>query len=309
MEFDHIRLSRFSAWVLGLVRIPVMIGAMHAMRVLFLLLLAAASACADTESRLEYLANEGVAVFHRDTTLLFDPLFRIDHGYYVLVQEATRTAMLTRATPFENVAAIFVSHYHSDHFDPVDMLQMMTVHESTRLYAPRQAIDAMRQLAAEEHRDLFDRVESIDLSYEDDPQLLHAGDISVQAFFVPHSGWPTARTDVQNIAFRVTVDDQVSVAHLGDSDPNLIHFERHEQAWHAQQTDVALPPYWFFDSRDGNDILSEVIRSRHSIGVHVPAAFSDRESIPEDLRGFDLFIEPGESRPWIRAPELPHIPE
>ena len=87
-----------------------------------LLLLAALGACKHPDSTLQYLANEGVAVFHEDTTLLFDPLFSNDYGVYALVPDSTRAALFAGAAPFEHITAVFVSHYHGDHFDPADML-------------------------------------------------------------------------------------------------------------------------------------------------------------------------------------------
>lgn len=276
-------------------------GTIAAMRTLrfYILLLVATNAYAEGESRIQYLGNEGVAVFHGSTTLLFDPLFREDYGLYTLVPDSTRDALFSGSTPFENITAIFVSHHHGDHFDPADMLRLMAGQKSTKLYAPQQAIDAMQRVAGEDDGAIFDRSDSLDLSYSDDPRKIQSGNITVEAFPIPHSGWPTARTNIQNIAFRVTVDSVASVVHLGDADPNLLHFERHEHQWRHRQVDAALPPYWFFDSRDGNSILRDIIQPGKSIGVHVPSSFAERENVPEDLRDFDLFINPGEMRSWL----------
>jgi len=268
----------------------------NTLRLLIILLLAALGACNDTESRLEYLANEGVAVFHDDTTLLFDPLFRTDFGIYALVPDETREAMFSRAAPFDEITAVFVSHHHDDHFDPTDMLRLLQQHETTQLYAPQQAINAMRAAATPDDAAIFDQTIALELTYEDDPQTIRSGNLLVEAFFVPHSGWPVRSTDVQNIAFRVTVDDEASVAHLGDADPNLVHFELHREEWHEHSTDVALPPYWFFDSKMGNQILKDYVRPKSSTGIHVPSSYSDPTKIPEDLRGYDLFTKPGETR-------------
>jgi L-ascorbate metabolism protein UlaG (beta-lactamase superfamily) len=243
-----------------------------------------------------YLANEGVAVFHGDTALLFDPLFRTDFGIYALVPDATRKAMFTGAPPFQRITAVFVSHYHGDHFEPADMLRLLIRHETARLYGPQQAIDAMRAAAGPDHEALFERTVALGLSYEDGPQVIQSGDIQVEAFFVPHSGWPVRLTDVQNIAFRVTLDESASVAHLGDADPNLVHFELHREQWHQRSTEIALPPYWFFNSRMGNQVLEEYVRPDHSIGIHVPSSYSDPAKIPDDLEDYDLFTRPGESR-------------
>lgn len=266
---------------------------------LVLSLVAAFGGCSHSQdSRLQYLANEGVAVFHEETTLLFDPLFRTDYGIYTLVPEEVREAMFNGSAPFDRITAVFVSHYHDDHFDPGDMLTLLGNHAQTRLYAPRQAIDAMRRVAATSDLAVFDRTVAIDLAYKDEPQsFVHAG-ILVEAFFVPHAGWPVRRTDVQNIAFRVTVGEEATVVHLGDADPNLIHFEDDKEAWHRRRADAALPPYWFFNSSMGNQILADYLRPRLAIGIHVPSSYSGPDGIPGDLEGYDLFMRPGETRDW-----------
>ena len=272
-------------------------------RLLLILLAVALGACRDNHSTLQYLANEGVAVFHDDTTLLFDPLFRNDFGIYALVPDSTREALFAGTAPFQDITAVFVSHYHGDHFDPADMLRLLNRHKTTQLYGPQQAIDAMRAAAGPADAPVFERTIALELSYEDGPQTIQAGEIRVEAFFVPHSGWPLRLTDVQNIAFRVTVSDEASVAHLGDADPNLVHFELHRDQWRQHSTDVALPPYWFFDSRMGNQILEEYVRPDQSVGIHVPSSLADPDRVPKDLQGFDLFTKPGETREFDHSAE------
>lgn len=272
-------------------------------RLLFALLLVVLSACKDAESTLQYLANEGVAVFHDDTTLLFDPLFRSDFGTYAMVPDSIREALFTGAAPFERVTAVFVSHYHGDHFDPDDMLKLLKHHDTTRLYAPRQAVDGMKQAAEAADAAIFERIVALDLRYEDEPLTFRNGEIVVEAFFVPHAGWPVRVTEVQNIAFRVTVDHEASVVHLGDADPNLVHFELHGEKWREQTTDVALPPYWFFNSTMGNQVLEDYVRPRQATGIHVPSSYAERENVPEDLRDYDLFTRPGETRKLAETAE------
>ena len=155
---------------------------------LALLLFVLVASCKTHDARLLYLANEGVAVFHADTTLLFDPLFRNDYGIYALVPDSTRDALFAAATPFENISAVFVSHHHGDHFDPADMLRLLRQHDTTQLYAPQQAIDAMRAAAAPVDAPLFERTTALQLSYEDAPQIIRSGEILIEAFFVPHCG-------------------------------------------------------------------------------------------------------------------------
>jgi hypothetical protein len=79
---------------------------------------------------------------------------------------------------------------------------------------------------------------------------------------------------------------------MGDADPNDSHFKPYKDHWMAQRTHTAFPPYWFFSSREGNNILNTRINADHHIGVHVPS------SVPAGLKasGLDYFAIPGEKR-------------
>ena len=77
------------------------------------------------ESSVQYLANEGVMVTHGETSILFDPLFNNSYGQYQLVPREMREAIMTGAPPYDSVDAVFVSHYHEDHFSAEDILQLL----------------------------------------------------------------------------------------------------------------------------------------------------------------------------------------
>ena len=68
-----------------------------------------------------YMANEGVMVTDGDTKILFDPLYPESYGQYLLVPEQMREALFAGEAPFEDVDAIFVSHFHGDHFSAEDV--------------------------------------------------------------------------------------------------------------------------------------------------------------------------------------------
>ena len=130
---------------------------------------------------------------------------------------------------------------------------------------------------------MFDRVTIFNLEYGDAPVFVRTDDLLIEAVHVPHSGWPTARTDVQNIAFRITLEDTSTVLHLGDADARLVHFEQDENFWDERRVDLAFPPYWFFRSADGREILEDWVRASRSIGIHVPAEFGeDASTIPSE---------------------------
>jgi L-ascorbate metabolism protein UlaG (beta-lactamase superfamily) len=263
-----------------------------------MLLFACCTTAAGQEtSSVQYLGNEGVMITHGDTRILFDPLFENSYELYQRVPQRMRDAILAGAAPYDGVDAVFISHFHGDHFSAPDVLRLLRERRRIRLYAPAQAVDEMRQLAKPDDEAVFERVTTFDLEYGDAPVFVRKNGLLIEAVHVPHAGWPTARTDVQNIAFRVTLEDTSTVLHLGDADARVVHFERDQTYWEERRVDLALPPYWFFRAADGREILEDRVLAQHSIGIHVPAKFAeDSSTIPEELLGEDLFMQPGEGR-------------
>lgn len=262
-----------------------------------LLVLAGAGARADDSTRATYLANEGVMLTRGDTSVLFDPLFDNGFGQYRMLPEAMQAALFAGTAPFEGIDAVFVSHAHGDHFAADLMLDYLRAQPSVRLYAPMQAVLSMRQTANDADSALFDRVTGLALQVGDAGARLQLDGIDIDAVRIPHSGWPDRMTDIENIAFRVTLGDDVSVVHLGDAVVSDEHFGQQREFWEQRDNTLALPPYWFFLSAEGRDILASDLDAGRSIGIHVPESVpQEAGDRPEELRDFDLFTEPGEER-------------
>lgn len=253
---------------------------------------------ASVSASAQYVANASVLVTHGDTKVVFDPLFRNDFdGEYVLVPAQVERALFAGAAPFDGLDAVFVSHYHEDHFSAADVLQLLEARPGLRLFAPAQAVAGMREISAQRLAAVAARVHPIALAYQDPPVTLEHGSLVVEAVRIPHSGWPTRQRDVENIAFRVTLDAATTVVHLGDADPGDAHFARDDAYWHRRRPHVAFPPYWFLTSDEGRRVLDRRIGAARSIGVHVPANVpSEAERRAPDLRGHELFTVPGEVR-------------
>jgi L-ascorbate metabolism protein UlaG (beta-lactamase superfamily) len=244
-----------------------------------------------------YLANEGLMVVHGDTKVLFDPLFRNSFGYYRLLPKPMEAALFAGTQPFDGIDAVFISHYHADHFSPVDILRLLKTQPSIELYAPAQAVAALREVADGQDETVFERVTAVDLAYKDTPVWLEMEGLRIEAVRIPHSGWPTGRLDVENISWRVTLNETTTVLHMGDADPNDVHFARDAGYWEGTHIHMAFPPYWFFDSTYGPGILKNRLKPDHSVGIHVPVAIpADPAARSAELRLFDLFTKPGETR-------------
>ena len=248
-------------------------------------------------SRAQYMANEGLMVVEGDTKVVFDPLFRNSYGQYQLLPKEMEEALYSGQPPFDGIDAVFISHYHGDHFSPADILRLLQEQPGIHLYAPAQAVDGLRSVSGTDDEKVFERVTAIELAYKDTPVTLAMDILLIEAVRIPHSGWPNGRLDVENISWRVTLNENTTVLHMGDADPNDVHFARDAAYWDKRHTHMAFPPYWFFTTNHGPGILENRIKPGHSVGVHVPVSISKDPSLrQQDLRNVDLFTEPGEIR-------------
>lgn len=253
----------------------------------FVLMVASSVFAHDAE--VTYLGNEGVMVTNGSTKVLFDPFFHNDYGIYTLVPEDIRQKIFSGDAPYDNIAAIFISHAHGDHFSKTDVIDFLIHHEETKLIAPQQAIDQI--LSVSRGQLLKDRLSGIKLNYHDPPVNLSIGSISIEAVRIPHAGWPR-RAEVENIVFRVSLGDDFQVMHMGDADPDDAHFSPYEEFWDKESTELALPPYWFMLYETGIEILDKRLKIKRAIGLHVP------EKVPDELirSGREYFSQPGEVR-------------
>lgn len=260
-------------------------------------LLLATTATMAQEARAYYIANEGIMVTRGETKILFDPLFTNDYGQYRLPPPALEAALLAGRAPFDGVDAVFISHYHGDHFSASAILRLMLAQPGLRLYAPMQAVLTLRAEPGGERTDLLSRVTAVSLAYGDAPVTLAMAGLEIEAVRIPHSGWPTGRVEVENLAWRVTLNGATTIVHLGDADPNDQHFALDAEYWARKRPQMAFPPDWFLDSSAGQQILRDRIRAQRNVGIHVPAAVpGDPLLRAPHLRAHDLFTTPGETR-------------
>ena len=238
-----------------------------------------------------YLGNAAILVQDESTKLLFDPFFHKDFSIYQLVPEDIRQAIFQGASPYNNINFVFISHAHDDHFSAIDLLNYLKRHSKVQLVAPKQAIDQLMALSefSDNDKSLMPRLHAVPLGYGDMAWSKTINNTHVSAVRIPHAGWPS-RAEVENLVFRVTLIDGSTVMHMGDADPDDEHYLPYKLHWQKQITDTAFPPYWFFFSAEGRDILDDIINAKQHIGVHVPV------EVPKRLIGSNklFFSKPGQ---------------
>ena len=272
-----------------------------ACRVLALFAFAWLSTASHAESattlRAQYLANAGVMIARGDTKILFDPFFRNDYGQYELVPTEMEAAIFAGSPPWDGIDAIFISHQHDDHFDPAIVMQYLLQWPEVRLYAPQQAVDSLLGLNKAASKSVLDRVHGVPLDSGNEPARVEMDGLHIEAVYIAHGGWPLRHTEVDNLVFRVTLDNSVTVLHLGDADAAEELYARHESFWRERKTRVALLPVWLMLTDKGRYSLQTFVDAEHEIGVHVYKRVADKPAErPPEFRDLDIFTVPGETR-------------
>ena len=247
----------------------------------------------DHTSQATYLGNEGVMVARGETKILFDAFYANSYGQYALVPDEISDAMLAGEAPYDGVDAIFVSHVHGDHFTAEPAIAYMRQQDEVHLYGSNQVIEAIASAGVAEDAPLMTRIHGFDIAPDDQGEHFDVGALSVDVVAIPHAG---NRPAIQNFAWRVTLDDNTTVIHLGDAGTVRADFERHRDHFSAKKTHAAFPPYWFIGDDNGEAILEDFIAANQATGIHVPARAAGNGDKWRADAGGDLFTDPGESR-------------
>lgn len=251
--------------------------------------------------RAHYLANAGVMVARGDTKILFDPFFRNDYGLYDRVPPEMETALFDGVPPWDGIDAVFISHHHGDHFDPAIVMEFLQKWPAIELYGPQQAVAALLALEETPGASLLSRIHGISLERNSAAAQLEMDGLQIEAVRVAHAGWPGRHAHVENIVFRVTLDDATTVMHMGDADSGAEHYAPHDSYWRERATNLALPPVWLFLTDRGRLVLKEYVDADHAIGIHVDNSVpDDPASRRPELDDVDIFTKPGETRSWQR---------
>jgi L-ascorbate metabolism protein UlaG (beta-lactamase superfamily) len=274
------------------------IRALRAVACLLLCTQWAGTAAADEPAaHVHYIANMGALIENGETKVVFDPLFSNDHGTYDRAPAAFKNKLMDGIEPFDSVDAVFISHHHWDHFDPATILELLLAQPSIELFGPEQAAAAIRELLSDPNDPVRERIHGLSLANGETATDIEFGALLIEAFRVPHSGWPEYHEDVENIVFRVTLDNETTVMHFGDAGAVDDYYATDPRHWQERKTHFAMPPYWFFLSDEGREILQNRIQPVNAVGMHVPTNVPDEPTDRQQgLQDVDLFTQPGETR-------------
>ena len=211
---------------------------------------------------LTYVANSGVLVGSGDVKVLIDALFDKPNPEYRAPAPEVLDKIMKGAPPFDGVDVVLVTHDHPDHFDAAVAVRYLETRPEPVLLAPTDAVEAMRQAAADWAK-IGRRVGSLDLKVGE----LEKNDLkplSVTAFRTLHSG---DRDSPMNLMYFVELGGW-RVFHEGDSTGKPEVLQKFGLA--NAPIDLALVHFWFPLDPDCARFLQEVLKPGHIALTHLP---------------------------------------
>ncbi|MGH9885076.1 MAG: MBL fold metallo-hydrolase [bacterium] len=213
-----------------------------------------------------FLGHAVVMVQHGATKVLVDAFYYDWPHMFDVVPTEMKRKLFTAALPFDDIAAVVVTHAHGDHFSGRDLLQFLARQPRARAYVPQQCYD---RLVTERGAtpELLARVTAIRLAVGDPPTTLTDRDLVIEAVRVPHIDIGRPNEVMENLAFRITLAGETTVTHLGDAAPSRAAYDAQRTFWNARRSDVVLPPYWFFT--EGDVDIARDLNGAAAVALHV----------------------------------------
>ncbi len=187
--------------------------------------------------KITFIADDGVAITDGTKTVLIDALPQTSSvlvNGQAIIWHSAAPGLLARIRdgdpPFDNVAALLITHDHPDHWEASSTTTFLNAHPATTVVAPTSVAAAFAGHA---------RVRALS------PVLFHAettvvDGITIEALRMVHfSNFGVDFSGVENIAFVVTMGGK-RILHLADSDFTAANYTPF--ALTARNIDVAILP-------------------------------------------------------------------
>ena len=237
------------------------------------------------------LANYGFALAAGGQTVLIDAFVTEPYSIYGAVPQEQWTALLAGEPPFHSVPLALVSHRHGDHFQPTAAKEFLAAHPETLLVSSPEVIDLL-EAELETDSPLRKRLQRV-LPEPGVTESIEREGLRVDFLRLRHGGQRWA--NLHNLGHRIHIGGR-TVLHLGDADAaegNYIPY-----GLEGKNSDLALIPYWFFQSPRGLKTIDRFLKAKHQIPGHIPHASAKETHKNLQTQDSKLWIptQSGESR-------------
>lgn len=209
-----------------------------------------------------YVANSGMLVTVAGRRFLIDAPLRDGLPPYATSSPEERAALENARTPYDNVDAILITHWHDDHFSPEAVAAHLTHSERTLLISSPQVVDRVRAAAPKVPASQLRAV----LPEPGNATAVDVNGVPVRVLRIRHS--PGARNlPEQHVGF--LIGSSSPLLHVGDAEPVADNFALLKS---LPPVDLAFVPFWFLSNDANRTMVAQSIRPRRTIAMHLPPA-------------------------------------
>jgi L-ascorbate metabolism protein UlaG (beta-lactamase superfamily) len=232
-----------------------------------------AEALASTESGagLRYVANSGMLLTLSGRRFLIDAPIRDGIAPYATSAADERQRLESARTPYDDVSAILVTHWHEDHFSADAVAAHLANNPRAILVSSPEVIERVGQAAPGLPPARLRAV----LPAPGTSQQIDVGGVPVRVLRIRHN--PARRLPEQHLGF--LVGDTITVLHVGDADPTPDNFALMKA---LPRVDLGLLPFWYVQTDANRRLVSDTIRPRRIVAMHVPPP--DAAKVAESIR-------------------------
>ena len=231
----------------------------------FLLFMTALAVSPAVAANLEvtYLANEGFLLKSGDSAVLIDAFVTEPYSNFAFMPEEVASQLVSAAAPFDDIDIALVSHMHRDHFQPKPAAKFLAASKETVLASSRDVVDALQEQTGTAGAE---RV-FVELPKPGERSTRSAGDVRVEFLRLSHGSGRFA--SIQNLGHIIHLGGK-TVLHLGDAARDADNFAAYDLP--EREIDIAILPYWYFETESGRQMIRDHLHARHTIAAHIPPA-------------------------------------
>jgi L-ascorbate metabolism protein UlaG (beta-lactamase superfamily) len=222
-----------------------------------------------------YLANEGFLLRSGDDAVLIDAFVGMPYAGYPALPAAVLKKLEQGLPPFAGVDLALASHVHGDHFQPKPARLFMAAVPGAMFVSSPQVIEGFSKDHAPASR-LADRLKTV-MPPAGDRTRFRRGGVEIEVLHLSHG---TGRfASIQNLGHLIRIGG-MTILHVGDAAIDPRNFAPYALA--DAGVDIALLPYWYWQSGRGRALIEEHLKADVHVACHVPV--KDRAALVSSLR-------------------------
>lgn len=235
--------------------------------------------------RLTYVANAGVLFESGGAKFLVDTPVRGGIPPYAVPSAAVRADLEAARPPFDDVAAILVTHWHEDHFSAEAVAAHLAASPGTVLISSTEVVQRVRNAAPTLPASGFRPV----TPEPGTSTRIEIGGVPVHVLRLRHS--PTRRMPAEHVGF--LLEGCRTVLHTGDADGEAGNFALLRD---LPRVHVGLLPFWYLLGDPSREFVSRSIRPERMVGMHIPPQdAADARGRLAEIADLTLLVSPAQT--------------